>query len=76
MKTVELISIDASRALKPIIEPSSFGFREIEFISAAFVLEGFSDVADAEGFLRNIMALAAADQGADLFDDPSDDSFC
>ena len=76
MKTAELISIDAVRAPEPTIEPSRFGSRDIAFISAAFGLDGISDVSDAEGFLRNIMIMAAADDGDDFSDDPSDDSFC
>ena len=75
MKSIELISVDAVRAPEPTFEPSHFGSREIALISAAFGLEGFSEVSDAEGFLRNIAALAAADQGDDFSDDPSDDSF-
>ena len=58
LKTIELISIDAVRAPEPTIEPSRFGSRDITFISAAFGLDGFSDVSDAEGFLRNIMIMA------------------
>ena len=75
LKTIKLISVDAVWAPEPTFEPSRFGSREIALISAAFGLEGFSEVSDAEGVLRNIAALAAADHGDDFFDDPSDDSF-
>ena len=75
LKTIELISIDAVRDPEPTFEPSRFGSREIAFISAAFGLEGFSEVSDAEGFLRNIMTMAAADHGDDFSDDPSEDSY-